>query len=159
MALTNGFPLARAAALLTVAAGLLALSTAATSQVADSPRAMTVAGCLVTERDYATARGLARPTTSADTQLVVVLPKDAVRGTVLDGIALTGRQEAALVRDAGRKITLEGVLEPSLTASTVLTAREPLDDSDSPTGAVGTTPAGSPAHEPSDAEARTDTVA
>ena len=97
MAITNGFPLARAGALLTIAAGLLAFSTVATSQVADSPRAMTVAGCLVTERDYATARGLARPMTSGDTQLVVVLPKEAVRGTVLDGLALTGRQEAALV--------------------------------------------------------------
>ena len=105
MAITNGFPLARAGALLTIAAGLLAFSTVATSQVADSPRAMTVAGCLVTERDYATARGLARPMTSGDTQLVVVVPKEAVRGTVLDGFALTGRQEAALVRDAGRRIT------------------------------------------------------
>ena len=159
MAITNGFPLARAGALLTIAAGLLAYSTVATSQVADSPRAMTVAGCLVTERDYATARGLARPMTSGDTQLVVVLPKEAVRGTVLDGLALTGRQEAALVRDAGRRITLEGVLEPSLTASTVLTAREPLDDSDSPTGAVGTTQGGSPAHEPSDAATLTAAVA
>ena len=63
MAITNGFPLGRAGALLVVAAGLLALSTVASSQVPDSPRAMTVAGCLVTERDYATARGLARPTT------------------------------------------------------------------------------------------------
>ena len=159
MAITNGFPLARAGALLTIAAGLLAFSTVATSQVADSPRAMTVAGCLVTERDYATARGLARPMTSGDTQLVVVVPKEAVRGTVLDGFALTGRQEAALVRDAGRRITLEGVLEPSLTASTVLTAREPLDDSDSPTGAVGTTQGGSPAHEPSDAATLTAAVA
>ena len=148
MAISNGVPLARAGTLLTVAAGLLVLSSAATSQVSDAPRAMTVAGCLVTEREYATARGLARPTTSDDTQLVLVLPKDAVRGDVLDGMALTGRQEAALVRDAGRRITIDGVLEPSLTASTVLTAREPIDDSVSPTGAVGTSPGGSPAHEP-----------
>jgi hypothetical protein len=159
MAITNDFPLARAGALLSIAAGLLAISSVATSQVSDSPRAMTVAGCLVTEREYAIARGLARPTTSGDTQLVVVLPKEAVRATVLDGLALTGRQEAALVRDAGRRITLEGVLEPSLTASTVLTAREPLDDADSPTGAVGTTPGGSPAHEPSDAATLTAAVA
>ena len=158
MAITNGVSLARAGALLTVAAGLLVLSSAATSQIPDAPRAMTVAGCLVTERQYATARGLARPTTSDDTQLVVVLPKDAVRGDVLDGFALTGRQEAALVRDAGRRITIEGVLEPSLTASTVLTAREPLDDSVSPTGAVGTSPGGSPAHEPSDADSVVEAV-
>lgn len=151
MAISYGFPLARATALLTVIAGLLTLANVATSQVSDSARAMTVAGCLVTERDYAAARGLARPMGSADTQLVIVLAKDAVRGTPLDGIALTGRQEAALARDAGRQITLDGVLEPPLTASPAFTTREPEDDSASPSGAVGTTTAGSPAHEPSDA--------
>ena len=152
MAITNGVSLARAGALLTVTAGLFVLSTAATSQVSNAPRAMTVAGCLVTERDYAAARGLARPS-SGDTQLVIVLPKDATREMVLDGLVLTGRQEAALVREAGRQITIEGVLEPPLSASTVnASAREPRDGSPSPTGAVGTTPAGSPAHEPSDAD-------
>ena len=151
MAISNGFPLARATALLTVTAGLLTLANVATSQVSDPVRPMTVAGCLVTERDYAAARGLARPIGSAETQLVVVLAKDAVRGTAMDGIALTGRQEAALARDAGRQITLDGVLEPPLTASPAFFAREPDDDSASPSGAVGTTPGGSPAHEPSDA--------
>ena len=151
MAISYGFSLARATALLTVTAGLLTLANVATSQVSDPARAMTVAGCLVTERDYASARGLARPMGSADTQLVIVLAKDAVRGTTLDGIALTGRQEAALARDAGRQITLDGVLEPALAASPAFTAREPEDDSVSPSGAVGTTTAGSPAHEPSDA--------
>ena len=102
MAISNGFLLARATALLTVTAGLLTLANVATSQVADSARPMTVAGCLVTERDYAAARGLARPIGSADAQLVIVLAKDAARGTAMDGIALTGRQEAALARDAGR---------------------------------------------------------
>ena len=156
MAISNGVPLARAGALLTVTAGLLALSAVATSQVSDAPRAMTVAGCLVTERDYAAARGLARPS-SGDNQLVVVLPKDATRAIALDGLVLTGRGEAALVRDAGRQITIDGVLEPPLTASLSASnvntrAREPQDGAPSPTGAVGTTPAGSPAHEPSDAD-------
>ena len=152
MAISYGFSLARATALLTVTAGLLTLANVATSQVSDAARPMTVAGCLVTERDYAAARGLARPLGSTDTQLVIVLAKDAARGVAMDGIALTGRQEAALARDAGRHITLDGVLEPPLTASPAFTARGPEDDSTStsPSGAVGTTPAGSPAHEPSD---------
>jgi hypothetical protein len=153
MAISYGSSLARATALLTVTVGLLTLANVATGQVSDSARPMTVAGCLVTERDYAAARGLARPLGSADTHLVIVVAKDAARGVAMDGIALTGRQEAALVREAGRQITLDGVLEPPLTASPTFTARQPEDDSasTSPSGAVGTTPAGSPAHEPSDA--------
>lgn len=158
MAISYGLSLARATAFLTVTAGLLTLANAATSQVSDPARTkparpMTVAGCLVTERDYAAARGLARPVGSADTQLVIVLTRDDAQGAVMDGIALTGQQEAALARDAGRQITLDGMLEPPLTASPTFTAREPRDDSASisPSGAVGTTPGGSPAHEPSDA--------
>jgi hypothetical protein len=162
MAISYGVSLARATTLLTVTAGLLTLANVATSQVTDPARPMTVDGCLVTERDYAAARGLARPIESADAQLVIVLAKDASRSSRMDGIALTGRQEAALARDAGRQITLDGVLEPPLTASPAFTAREPDDStttSTSPSGAVGTTPAGSPAHEPSDAASLAGTVA
>ena len=154
MGISYGSLLARATALLTVTAGLLTLANVATSQVSDSSRPtarpMTVAGCLVSERDYAAARGLARPLGSADTQLVIVLAKDAAREVLpdiaMDGIALTGRQEAALAGDAGRQITLDGMLEPPLTASPTFAAREPENESasSSPSGAVGTTPAGSP---------------
>lgn len=161
MGIWDGLSLARATALLTVTAGALSLANVATSQVSDShpmsARPITVAGCLVSEHDYAAARGLARPASSADTQLVIVLAKDAARGVspdvAMDGMALTGRQEAALARDAGRQITLDGILEPPLTAAPAFTVRRPADNSTStsPSGAVGTTPAGSPAHEPSDA--------
>jgi hypothetical protein len=156
---TNGLLLVRAGAFLTVAAGLMTLVTAATSQVADAPRPMTVTGCLVTERVYAIARGLGRPAASNDAQLVLVVEKGAVPGATLDGLALTGRQEAALAADADRRITLEGTLEPPLTASPGIATRTPDDSSPAPSGAVGTTPLGSPAHEPSDAlvlEARTE---
>jgi len=122
----------------------------------DPAARVTVAGCLVEEREYAGARGLARTATSdqSTTQLVVIqdLPSNGV--TAADGratvYALTGPRENALAAGSHHRVVLEGVIERGLSGAPA--PQPPAADSAlTPTGAVGVTADGGPAHEPTDA--------
>ena len=120
---------------------------------------ISAAGCLVREADYAARYGLSRGReTSPDGlgQLVLVM---AERGSttgvasssgsatahVATAYVVTGVRERDLVAHAGKRVDLSGVVEARMPRPTTGTVTQ------TPTGAVGVTPDGSPAHEPGDA--------
>jgi hypothetical protein len=143
-----------------IIAALYALSSDQRTLAAQSTPAeigISLTGCLLTESEYAAAHGLARDATpgSGSSQLILVVGEGATsrieeQSARVDAYALTGRREAELVPDVGRRMELLGDLEPALGRR----APDPdadADDTFTPTGAVGVTEGGSPAHEPTDA--------
>jgi hypothetical protein len=115
---------------------------------------ITLTGCLVSESEYASAKGLAAPAqNSRESQLVVVLAPSDSRPRGGDNgpaaYALTGTQEARLSASVHHRVSLEGMIE-STVADVSAPAPQPGGPG-TPAGAVGTTPDGSPAHEPADA--------
>jgi hypothetical protein len=107
----------------------------------------TLVGCLVDEREYANAYGLAPGPRSSDAtrQLVIVADGGAA-------YALVGPEESKLSADVHRRVSLEGIIEQGVVISTAEPDPQP-DSTPTPTGAVGVTEDGSPAHEPTDAVA------
>jgi hypothetical protein len=117
---------------------------------------VSVTGCLLDERTYAAARGLAGvPDGRAfGPQLVLVPDNGAGRtaGNVPAQLvyALTGLNEAKLRSKVGTRVELTGVVEPG-EPTIPAGANQPPRRGISPGAPVGVTPGGSPAHEQGDA--------
>lgn len=124
---------------------------------------LAAAGCLIPEREYASARGLSiSPASSRDTsQLVLVIesPDTASRGNaqrsshVTSVYVLTGRREAELGSHVHSRVELSGTLDAIPGARPVSSPAAPPTPPAS--GNAGVTPDGSPAHEPGDAAVAT----
>ena len=120
----------------------------------------TVTGCLVEEREYAGARGLASaaPGDQSTTQLVIIPDPPANAGAAasagrVSAYALTGPRENGLATGSHHRVVLEGVIEGGLTGAPAPPSA--ADTALTPTGAVGVTADGGPAHEPTDAAGET----
>jgi hypothetical protein len=124
----------------------------------DAAARVTVAGCLVDEREYAGARGLASGATSDRTTTQLVIIPDAAAtasvpaGSQASAYALTGPRENGLAKGSHHRVVLEGVIERGLTSAPAPPPAAP-DSALTPTGAAGVTADGGPAHEPTDAAA------
>jgi len=138
---------------------VLSLEATAAAQQREPSRAtrvgatVSVAGCLLDERTYAEAHGLAKvPDSGAlGPQLVLVPDTSAGRpsGDVPANLvyALTGLNEAKLRANVGTRMVLTGVVEPGEPTVPAGTGQPPRRGSTPP---QGVTPGGSPSHEPGD---------
>lgn len=142
---------------LSVAVLVLGLESRSAAQRQDDTRGaavgatVSVTGCLLDERTYAAARGLAKVGSGTGPQLVLV-PDAAGRpaGDSRKAYALTGLKEAELASKVGTHVELTGVVEPA-DATIPSGANQPPTRGRTPGGAVGVTPEGGAAHEPGDA--------
>jgi hypothetical protein len=135
-----------------VCAGVLASS----SQAPNASSRSTLEGCLIDENEYASAYGLAPGLTSSSSgrQLVIVVEGATTNAPKATSAvyALTGPEENKLSTSVHRRVSLEGIVESGVVAGPADPDADPdLDVTPTPTGAVGVTPDGSPAHEPDDA--------
>ena len=140
----------------------LSLESTSTAQGREPSRAegvgatVSVTGCLVDERTYAAARGLARiPDGRAFGPQLVLVPDTGAGRTAGDVpaqlvYALTGLNEAKLRSKVGTRVELTGVVEPG-EPTIPAGANQPPRRGTSPNAPVGVTPGGSPAHEQGDA--------
>jgi hypothetical protein len=144
-----------AAVLVTLAlspAGAQSPGSAATAP-RQSGDAVTVAGCIVRDADYAAATGSA-PAVGDKTAAAVHLV--LTTGDVTEvAYSLTGTREPEVARYVGRRVEITGSLEqvrvaaPPPAAGGAANAGR-VTGGRPPSGASGVTPAGSPAHEPGD---------
>lgn len=141
---------------------ILGLGLESTSTAQEPSRAarvgatVSVTGCLLDERTYAAARGLARVPDGLTSGPQLVLVPDNGGGRTPDDVpaqlvyALTGLNEAKLSPKVGTRVELTGVVEPgerTIPAGANQAPRRGI----TPGGPVGVTPDGSPAHEQGDA--------
>jgi len=119
---------------------------------------VSVTGCLLDERTYAAARGLATVSSGGATGPQLVIVPDTSNGRTAGDVpaqsvyALTGVNEAGLRSKVGTRVELTGVVEPG--EPTIATgANKPPSAPVNPNAPVGVTPGGSPAHEQGDAVA------
>ena len=124
---------------------------------------VSVTGCLLDERTYAAARGLATISSGSATGAQLVLVGDSGNGRTPGDVpsrlvyALTGVNEAKLRSKVGTRVELTGVVEPgepTIAAGADKPPNAPVD----PNAPVGVTPGGSPAHEQGDAVAGASTL-
>jgi len=113
---------------------------------------VSVTGCLLDERTYAEAHGLARVPDGSTSGPQLVLVPDTGAGRTAGDVppqlvyALSGLNEAKLRPNIGTRVELTGVVEPG-EPTIPAGANQPPRRGNTPGGQAGVTPGGGPAHE------------